>query len=558
MLCLVIIHMKHLLLFLVMLIGYCAFTQVDPELLHSQNYQTIERLEIKSGSLKNNIHLSMKPLQRKDVTDYTLYIDTASNVYLTEIDYYNIEHLYRDNNDLIPEKFFEESARPLLRHFYKRPGHFFDLHNEDISLHVNPIFYGNLSVGNEVDNVGFINTRGASVRGTIDDKLSFYTILTENQVRYPDFLRAKADSLASIPTKGFYIRQQDNVFDYFEPKAGISYDATKHVNLQLGYDKHFIGDGYRSMFISENANNSLFLKFNTQFWKLNYTNIYQELQTDTDPLGPDDVNPKKYSVSHHLSFDVSDKINIGLFESIIFARPNQFEFHYLNPIIFYRAIERDLGSPDNALIGLNYSALVKDRVKLYGQILVDEFRIEDVKQWDSWANKFAFQQGIKYIDAFGVDQLDIQAEVNRVRPFTYMHRDEFTSYTHYGQAIAHPLGANFTEVVGIANYQPLRKLRLNSILTYAEYGSDRDGRSWGNDILKTYNDRVADNLKTGEGLSNKSINIQGRASYEFQHNLFIDAQGVYKRHQIENQDTRSEFFAGASVRWNFGAYDYNF
>ena len=553
--------MRQLLPLFLFFLATGTFAQNDGEPLNSINYRTAERLEIKSGSLKNDLHFTMRPISRQALTDFALKLDTASNTYLTDIDYYNVEHIYLDNNDLVPPRFFTDSPTPIFRHFYKTPAHLFDLHTDAVDLTIDPIFYGNISYDSDIDgNIGYINTRGAEVRATIDDKVTLYTSLTENQVEYPTFVKRKIDSLNSIPTKGFFQRYNDTGYDYFEPKGGLSVDATEHINLQFGYDQHVVGDGYRSLFLSDNANNSLFLKFNTRFWKVNYTNLYQELLHD-GRFGPDTLKTKKYMVSHHLSFDVADWLNIGLFESIIFARENQFEFHYLNPLIFYRAIEQQVGSPDNAMIGLNYSALVKDRLKLYGQLVIDEFRIDDIRGGEkSWANKFAFQQGAKYIDAFGVEQLDLQAEVNRTRPYTYMHNKIETNYTHYGSALAHPLAANFTEVVALAHYQPFKKLRLNGIVTYADYGTDPTEQSWGADIYnKTYRNRPFSNgVVTGQGIAHQSLNLQARTSYELKHNLFLELQGVHKMHGIEGAPDLYETYLGGSVRWNFGAYDYNY
>lgn len=538
-----------------------AFSQADGEPLGSRNYNTIERFEILSGSLKNNIHLTLKQTNRKALTDFATKIDTASNFYLSKIDTYNLNHIYKDNNDLVPDQFFTESARPIFKNLYKRPAYLFDIHNQDIHLQVNPLVYENISFANQLDGkYGFINTRGAMARATIDNKVTLFASATENQVRFPSYVAARADSTRAIPQRGFAQGFNVKTHDFFEPKAVLAVDATKHINLQLGYDKHFIGDGYRSLFLSDNANNSMFLKFNTRFWKINYMNLYQELLQD-GRVGSDSVKPKKYSVTHHLSFDAGDKVNIGLFESIVFARQNQFEFHYLNPLIFYRAIEQQIGSPDNAMVGLNYSALIKNRVKLYGQLIVDEFRIKDLTGGNkSWANKIGFQQGAKYINAFGIQQLDLQAEINRVRPYTYMHNNRVTNYTHYGQAIAHPLNSNFTEIVAIGNYQPVRKVQLHGMITFAKYGTDKDGRSWGHDILdKTYRDRPFDNgVKTGQGFKNDVLNFQARASYELKHNLNIDFQAVNKFHKIENKPDLNETYAGISFRWNFNPYDYNY
>ena len=109
-----------------------------------------------------------------------------------------------------------------------------------------------------------------------------------------------------------------------------------------------------------------------------------------------------------------------------------------------------MGSPDNALAGIDFKANIKHRAQLYGQLLLDEFILSEIKNKPtSWVNKWGLQLGIKYLDAFGIKNLDIQVEANRVRPFTYSHNDTISNYTHYNQPLAHPLGANFQEVLGI-------------------------------------------------------------------------------------------------------------
>jgi hypothetical protein len=158
---------------------------------------------------------------------------------------------------------------------------------------------------------------------------------------------------------------------------------------------------------------------------------------------------------HHLDVNVTKGLNIGLFEGIMFGRRDRFDFGYLNPVIFYRSIEQQNGSFDNSVAGLDFKANVKKRVQLYGQLLLDEFLLSEIKKNDGWwANKWAIQAGAKYINVFGIKNLDIQVEMNRVRPFTYGHRDSVANYTHYNQPLAHPLGANFSELIGIVRYQP--------------------------------------------------------------------------------------------------------
>src|SRR5690606_38167483 len=164
---------------------------------------------------------------------------------------------------------------------------------------------------------------------------------------------------------------------------------------------------------------------------------------------------------------------------------NQFRFDYLNPIIFYRAIEQQNGSSDNVLLGMDFKWIVARNLSLYGQFVLDEFVIDHIRDQNGWwANKFGVQVGGKYVDAMGISNLDLQGEINIVRPYTYSHGTNYGNYSSYNQPMAHPLGANFREVVGILRYQPLPRLNITGTLSLMEIGRDTTGVNWGSNILK--------------------------------------------------------------------------
>ena len=244
---------------------------------------------------------------------------------------------------------------------------------------------------------------------------------------------------------------------------------------------------------------------------------------------------KKYLAFHRLGINITDQLNLGVFEAIAFGQPNDstgtsFELDYLNPIIFYRAIEQSGGSQDNALLGADVTWNFLNRFSLYGQIVFDEFLLDEVKAGDGWwGNKLSYQIGLKYIDVFGINNLDLQLEGNISRPYTYAHITNYTSYAHYNQALAHPLGANFKEFVALAHYQPIPKLRLSAKLVTANYGADTDSTNWGGDILKSYNTREMDyNNEIGQGVSTDLFYLDFTASYQLRHNLFLDFNQVFR------------------------------
>jgi hypothetical protein len=55
----------------------------------------------------------------------------------------------------------------------------------------------------------------------------------------------------AVPGAGFYQDFKGTGYDYFDARGYITFNAAKYIDIQFGYDKNFIGDGYRSLFLSD-------------------------------------------------------------------------------------------------------------------------------------------------------------------------------------------------------------------------------------------------------------------------------------------------------------------
>jgi len=406
----------------------------------------------------------------------------------------------------------------------------------------------------------FLNSRGISARGTIGRKVGFSTFITDNQERGPQFFQQNVGKFRAVPGVGFYKPFKTNGYDYFDARGYITFKAAGAIDIQFGYDKNFIGNGYRSLFLSDWGNSNLFLKINTRIWKINYQNIFMELMPQFKKAG-DTLLDRKYAAMHHLSMNVTKWLNIGLFEGVIFGRKNRFDFQYLNPIIFYRHIEGTVGSPDNAVAGFDFKANIAHKAQLYGQLLLDEFILSEIKNKPtSWVNKWGIQVGLKYVDAFGVDNLDIQLETNRVRPFTYSHNDTISNYTHYNQPLAHPLGANFQEFLGIIRYQPAPKWYINLQAIYYYQGLDSAGKNFGGNIFRDYSTRTMnEGFKIGSGDKATCLNGFLQVSYELKENLFFELSGQYRKYKLQsNPKASTTTLITAGVRLNMFNRKYDF
>ena len=94
-------------------------------------------------------------------------------------------------------------------------------------------------------------------------------------------------------------------------------------------------------------------KLNTKIWKFNLTNLWSQMTADVIYNGrrpTDGRYPQKWFSHHRLGINIGKNLNIGVFESVM---ANQFDWNYLNPVIFYRWIEHQLGTPDKVMLGFD-------------------------------------------------------------------------------------------------------------------------------------------------------------------------------------------------------------
>ena len=180
-----------------------------------------------------------------------------------------------------------------------------------------------------------------------------------------------------------------------------------------------------------------------------------------------------------------------------------------------------------------------------------------------WGNKWGIQAGAKYIDAFGISNLDLQLEFNVVRPYTYSHNDSVANYTHYNQPLAHPLGANFSEFIGIARYQPAPKWLAVAKMIYYQQGRDSNNISYGSNIflinIPPY--RIGDFGHTlGSGWKTNVLYASFLLSYEFRENLFLELNAVYRKQDTKTPPITSTNTSIVSfgLRWNMHRREFDY
>ncbi len=520
--------------------------------LHTYSYHLLDRREILSGNISSNFHTSLKPYSRKDVAEEQNLFNTGE--FDTPKQIYNTLYLKREA-DLIDSD-SSMSQRSIISQIYKDQHAFIEIDKPDFFLILNPVLYLQIGKENNNNSLKYINTRGLELRGSIDEKIGYYAFVGENQAVFPEYVAERIERDQAVPGQGFYKSFKTDGYDFFTARGYITFPISKHIRLQFGHDKTFIGNGYRSLILSDFSNNYLFLKFNTKIWRFNYQNLYTSLVRNYD-RGGDRRLPVKYMSLHHLSINLTNWLNLGMFESIV---SGQLDANYLNPIIFYRAIEQNLGSPDNALLGFEYKANFLKHFSHYGQLVVDEFNFNNFRDSSGWwGNKYGFQFGLKYIDVAGINNLDMQLEYNIVRPYTYTFRDSSADYTHYNQQLAHPFGANFQEYICILKYQIAPKILVTGKAIIAEKGIDTaDATNWGGNIFLPYTTRESEyNNQIGQGVKQNIFIADLTASYQWKHNMFFELRYIRRNEKINVKQSATNFVALA-FRMNIAQWDMSY
>ena len=538
-------------------------------------YHILDRATTIAPSL--DYHTAIRYGNRLEVLNLSRHLDTLN--WLSSLDKiewrqarYNIPERKAINAPFQNDIESAEQKPGFLRAFYKDPFTFWEVNVPDFFLAVNPIL--NLSFGNKDGGKRiFQNTRGIKIRGLIDQKIYFYSSLYETQRRYPRYIDAEIDRTNAIPGQGFYKTYDSSLFggisgyDFLNGQAYVGTKISKSIDLQFGHGRHFIGEGIRSLLLSDYSHNYFYLRMSTQVWKIHYQNIFAELAAESgkDAIG-NELIPKKYMAAHYLDFQVSDRLTIGLFESVIYGRDNGIEIQYLNPVILYRTVEQMLDSPDNILLGLNFKWIPIKKWQVYGQLMVDELKTSQAFSGSGWwGNKTAYQIGAKVFNLFGVDHLDIQIEHNTARPYTYAHRSNdasqkpLGSYSHYNQSLAHPYGANFRETIMQIRYRPNHKIWLEARYVRSYYGDDLSGQNFGRNILSDYISRVQDfGNETGQGLRRDINLLHGSVAYELMPNTYLDLNIMLRRQKTGATNNPSLNYFGFGLRMNMGREDLDF
>ncbi len=434
-----------------------------------------------------------------------------------------------------------------------------DINKDDVNITADILLdlsYGKTNQMGRMDNERtYLNTRGFRVTGDIGKNVSFETRFYETQMFLPRFL----DSIASSRGIAFGLGRTKPFkvtgLDVGNSSGYVSVKAHSQMNIQFGHDKLFVGNGYRSLLLSDNTSNYPMLRFLLQSknkkWMYQNVNAWmQSLVRIPTTSSAEALFKRKGGSFKYISYKPTQNLEVGFFEGVIFKNyedtigmiPMHYSFYV--PIIGFGTAVNGLQNQNNALIGLNASYTMK-KFNFFGQLAMDDI------------NKMGYQIGLKWLEPMGWKKNWIHTEFNTVPSFMYTHDTEniLQNYTHNFQELAHPLGASFKELILMYHFQ-----KKNWFADVAVIFTQRERQSTtltnGNQVhtigeyILLANDRFENSVKETHQISSQYFRLEVGHNFNLKTRMQIFA-GLYSRNLNNKTNTslnQNEMFYALGLR----------
>ena len=377
---------------------------------------------------------------------------------------------------------------------------------------------------------------GVQLGGTIGSNFYYNIAGYTGSAVFPQYMETYIGQVGIVPGQAYAASHSGDAYSWSYITATVSYTANKYLNISAGRDKTFIGDGYRSMLLSNYASPYPFFKLTGTLGNVRYMAMwtYMNDPATTSQYG---INRQKFGIFHYLDWNVTKRLSFGFFENIMgfFTDDNgvkrPFDFNYINPVIFLKPINNASNDPDKSIIGATGKYKISDGLTVYGQFILNEFHSKDFFSSNGASdNKYGWQLGMRGTSLFGVKGLNFLLETNNAKPYTYSARSAIENYSENGEPLAHPWGANFREGVGLLNYS-YKRFDFSAEADYGYYGLDINNLNYGKNIFQVYTSaaKVYGNY-TGQGLTTNMYYLEGKVAYIInpKYNLRIELGGILR------------------------------
>ncbi len=322
------------------------------------------------------------------------------------------------------------------------------VNKDNFQIRINPLF--NLQKGMQTVDTNissYTNTRGFIASFRLKN-VYIETMLSENQSIFPTYLYDYAKNTQVVPGQGRWKVFKQSGFDYAFSAGMVSIQASKNINISVGTGKQKIGNGYRSLLLSDNAFVYPFVKIEQVWWKgrlqyiCNYA-VLNNLVSASQFISPNTERlfQKKPFVYQYLNVGITKHTRIGLFQGIVGEpadRRNVWRGDGIlfSPVIFSQLLYYGFNQKNNVIAGLDIQHKLLKTLMIYGQFVLDgapAFLQRD--------DRYGYQIGWKWLAKFNDWRVLLLSEWNDVKDATYSSTPPYnnTSYVHFNQNMSYTL-----------------------------------------------------------------------------------------------------------------------
>jgi len=444
--------------------------QVVYEPLDQSIYAFLQRTYVRG---LHNENLEVIPLDRTRIAE-CLYRIRQSDSELSANDKEELEFYERD-------LFHELRALRIVHEKDSNTWHLYQYADTILYLTLDPILGANIKK-NAVHRFS-----GAKLYGQLGNVIGYTFHFTENA----EFGTRIDKSKKNIPSTGINLYSQPNInsIEYSDIRAAIGVKWGWGC-FSLGKDYINWGMGQRSkLILSSKAPSFPFLRLDlrpTEWLRFYY--LHGWLQSDVlDSISTYDAKipskkrnifRPKYIAAHFVSVSLLKNLNISFGESIIYSDmpPNLL---FLNPILFYRAVDHYLTTNsnnddgNNSQIFLNADFRVFNSLELFGSLFIDEIRTTAIFNEDKSRNQLGYSLGIIYNSQL-LSDATFTAEYTRILPWVYSHYIQTQTYESDGYLLGHYIGQNSDQIYLKVDYRIISQLQIGFFYDYIRKGGLED------------------------------------------------------------------------------------
>lgn len=186
---------------------------------------------------------------------------------------------------------------------------------------------------------------------------------------------------------------------------------------------------------------------------------------------------KRFINGHRLDLRLGRWGSVGVSEVIIYGGPRRsFELAFVNPVNFYHGEQindESLGRPGNELASIDIDLFPTTGAELFGELLIDDVKIERVNTSDLEPSKIGYLVGAQYANPLGLDGLEVRAEYTRMANRTYsVLFNDWERFLHRHRPIGYFLGNNFDRLELMGSGWPARTVFVSGSYEYSRQGQD--------------------------------------------------------------------------------------